>query len=32
MRYLDIFEDNDFDEAQMASWVKQAAKLPGWMS
>jgi len=27
-RYLDIHEDQ-FDEAQMASWVKQAAALPG---
>ena len=29
MRYVDIHED-DFDEAQMAIWVKQAAALPGW--
>jgi len=28
-RWLDIYED-DFDEAQMADWVKQAAALPGW--
>jgi hypothetical protein len=31
VRYLDIHED-DLDEAQLARWVKQAAKLPGWMS
>jgi hypothetical protein len=29
-RWIDIHED-DFDEAQMASWVKQAAALPGWI-
>ena len=29
VRYLDIFEDDDLDEAQFASWVKQAAELPG---
>jgi hypothetical protein len=28
-RWIDIHED-DFDEAQMAKWVKQATKLPGW--
>ena len=30
-RYLDIHE-GELDEAQMASWVKQAAALPGWLS
>jgi hypothetical protein len=30
VRYLDIHE-GDFDEAQTAKWVKQAAALPGWM-
>jgi hypothetical protein len=30
-RYVDIHED-DFDEAQMAKWVKQAAALPGWLT
>jgi hypothetical protein len=29
VRYLDIHED-DFDEGQIAAWVKQAAALPGW--
>jgi hypothetical protein len=30
-RWIDIYEDDKFDEAQMASWVKQAAALPGWI-
>jgi len=30
-RYIDIHEDDELDEAQMASWVKQAAALPGWV-
>jgi hypothetical protein len=30
VRYLDIHEDDRLDEAQMATWVKQAAALPGW--
>jgi hypothetical protein len=29
-RYLDIREDDAFDDAQFAQWVKQAAALPGW--
>jgi hypothetical protein len=29
-RYVHIHED-EFDEAQLASWVKQAAALPGWI-
>jgi len=28
-RWIDIHED-DFDEAQIAKWVKQAAAIPGW--
>ena len=28
-RWIDVHED-DLDERQMASWVKQAAALPGW--
>jgi hypothetical protein len=28
-RWIDVHED-DFDEGQMAMWVKQAAALPGW--
>jgi hypothetical protein len=31
VRYLDIHEDDQLDEAQMASWVKQAAALPGFL-
>jgi hypothetical protein len=30
-RYLDIHENDELDEAQFASWVKQAAALPGWV-
>jgi hypothetical protein len=30
-RYLDIHEGEELDEAQMATWVKQAAALPGWV-
>jgi len=29
VRYLDIHEDQ-FDEVQMASWIRQAASIPGW--
>jgi hypothetical protein len=29
VRYFDIHEGDELDEAQMASWVKQAAALPG---
>ena len=29
-RYLDIRENDELDEAQLTSWLKQAAKLPGW--
>jgi hypothetical protein len=29
VRYLDIYEDDQFDEAQFADWVKQASQLPG---
>jgi hypothetical protein len=31
VRYLDIHEGDDLDEAQLATWVKQAAGLPGWV-
>ena len=30
-RWIDIHEDDELGEAQMASWVKQAAALPGWV-
>ena len=29
VRYLDIREDDELDEAQFTDWVKQASKLPG---
>ncbi len=29
-RWIDLHEDDDLDEAQMATWVRQAAALPGW--
>jgi hypothetical protein len=28
-RYLDIGEDDQLDETQLAAWVKQASLLPG---
>ena len=31
-RYIDIHEGDDLDEAQIASWVKQAAALPGFLA
>ena len=30
VRYLNIYEDDQFDEEQFAAWVKQASQLPGW--
>ncbi|HET8540288.1 MAG TPA: DUF1801 domain-containing protein [Anaeromyxobacter sp.] len=30
VRYLDIREDDELDEAQLATWIRQAAALPGW--
>jgi hypothetical protein len=30
VRYLDIHEDDQVDEAQLAGWVEQASRLPGW--
>jgi hypothetical protein len=30
VRYLDVRENDSLDEAQFASWVKQASRLPGW--
>jgi hypothetical protein len=30
-RWIDIYEDDELDEGQMATWVKQAAALPGWV-
>jgi hypothetical protein len=31
VRYLDIREHDPFDEPQLASWIRQAAALPGWV-
>ena len=31
VRYFKIHEGDELDEAQMASWIRQAAALPGWV-
>lgn len=31
VRYLDIYEDTELDEQLLTSWIRQAAKLPGWI-
>jgi hypothetical protein len=30
VRYLDIHEHDQLDQAQLAAWIRQAAALPGW--
>jgi hypothetical protein len=30
-RWLDIYENDEFDESQFLSWIKQAADIPGWI-
>jgi len=30
VRYLDIHEEDELDEAQLSAWISQAAALPGW--
>jgi len=30
VRYLDIHEDDTLDEKRLASWIRQAASIPGW--
>jgi hypothetical protein len=30
-RYLDIHEDDPLDQELVASWIKQASELPGWV-
>jgi hypothetical protein len=30
VRHLDIHEDDELDEAQMATWIRQAAAVPSW--
>ena len=29
VRWLDLYEDDDVDEAQLRSWIDQASRLPG---
>jgi hypothetical protein len=31
IRYFDIHENDPLDEKQLASWIRQAAALPGWI-
>jgi hypothetical protein len=31
VRYLDIHEDHPLDEERVASWIRQASELPGWI-
>jgi hypothetical protein len=31
VRYLDIHEEDQFDDAQLTMWIRQAAAHPGWM-
>ena len=31
VRYVDIRQNDQIDEAQMATWIRQAAALPGWV-
>jgi hypothetical protein len=31
VRYLDIREDDALDDAQLGTWIRQAAALPGWV-
>jgi hypothetical protein len=31
VRYLDIHEDERLDEEHVASWIRQASELPGWV-
>ncbi|NKE47614.1 DUF1801 domain-containing protein [Roseomonas frigidaquae] len=31
VRWIDIHEADEFPEAQMQAWVRQAASLPGWI-
>lgn len=30
-RYFHIHEDDEIDEALLASWIRQASELPGWI-
>ena len=31
-RWLDIYEGDELDEAQLVDWIEQAAAIPGWMA
>jgi hypothetical protein len=31
-RYLDVYEDDELDEELVGSWIRQASKLPGWLT
>ena len=31
VRYLDIHENDQLDEKQLAGWIRQASQLPGWV-
>lgn len=31
-RYLQIYEGDTLDEKLVASWIRQAADLPGWLA
>ena len=31
VRYLDIHQDDQLDEVLVASWIRQASELPGWV-
>ena len=31
VRYVDIRQNDQIDEAQMTTWIRQAAALPGWV-
>jgi hypothetical protein len=31
VRYLDIHDHDQLDESQLATWIRQAAALPGWI-
>jgi hypothetical protein len=30
-RWIDLYEEDELDEAQLSRWIKQAAALPGWV-
>jgi hypothetical protein len=30
VRYLDVHEDDELDETQLARWIAQASAIPGW--